>query len=1003
MSKTKQKLLQKIFAAILTAVLLLQPLAAVQVLAQEATPTPSPTPTQEISAQNSNTGSDSTNQSDSSSSQTTSVTNNNEATVNNNVTTDANTGNNSVLPTPTPEVVITEPSPTPTPTPPAEQDLASPDTPIPSPEPTPTITTEETATDSGSVESLEPTPSPTLEASQSATATNLNTGENSENTANAASASDTEITNNNTATVSSQLSLVADTGGNSATGAGSEIVTGDAQTHANLVNLVNTNLTGSDFWQTIINLFATNSNDLDLTQLEGYSHFSPELISAIAQNTNTGDGSINLALATILSSFSVYNANTATVANEVAVSANTGDNTASGDGSSVQTGGASAQANVFNLVNTNLTGANWFFGVINLFAQQYGDIILPYELQFLLGPEATGAATIAEATNTTTGAGSQNTSQANVTSSLAVINTNTAAVTNNVEVNANTGNNTINGTGTIKTGNAQAVANLFNIINSNITGSRWLLLIINNAGSWNGQLLGWWGNTLSIGNTTYAWVQLPGADPLMEGASSAAINENTGENSTNESAASATTSVSVTDTNLATVTNNIAVGANSGGNTTGSSKDVIQTGDTTASANLVNIVNTNIFGNNWFLGIINIFDSLFGNIIFPRPDLVVTKTADKASVQPGGNITYTITVKNQGKLWAKHTTVTDTLPAGAALVSASDDGIYQNGVVTWNFFKIWPGQTKTLTVIIRVDANLSCGDQLTNTASTSTQTDEPNKDNNNASVTVAVVTANCPAPTPTPTPPPGGGGGVGGPGGGGGSTGGAQACSDAAPAGAPKLLSATSGVNSVTLTWSPAPDPVTYYLVAYGRSPGIWEYGNPNIGGRDTTSYTINNLSGGTTYYFVVRAGNGCTPGPFSHELATTPTGGEISGPATGFGPGILGTSTEEEQQIVTPSGEIAGEVVDLTTKPICWWWLILALAEAILLAIAYWYWGNKRPRYWWLLPVILAALAFTGDQVIAHRFVTPSRWCDWEWLWVTLAAAVPSAIYLFLNKPRAK
>lgn len=109
-------------------------------------------------------------------------------------------------------------------------------------------------------------------------------------------------------------------------------------------------------------------------------------------------------------------------------------------------------------------------------------------------------------------------------------------------------------------------------------------------------------------------------------------------------------------------------------------------------------------------------------------------------------------------------------------------------------------------------------------------------------------------------------------------------CSQSAP-GTPTLLSAVAGLNSVTLTWVKATGQVTYYLVAYGPSPGNYLYGNPNIGGDQTTSYTVNNLSGNTNYYFVVRAGNGCAPGLFSNELLGFPQGPVVAGIGTGFSP----------------------------------------------------------------------------------------------------------------------
>lgn len=115
-------------------------------------------------------------------------------------------------------------------------------------------------------------------------------------------------------------------------------------------------------------------------------------------------------------------------------------------------------------------------------------------------------------------------------------------------------------------------------------------------------------------------------------------------------------------------------------------------------------------------------------------------------------------------------------------------------------------------------------------------------------------------PTDTPTPSP--------------------SCDNLLPGSAPQLISAEqSGLNRVILSWAPASDPVTYYLVAYGMSSGEYRYGNPNIGGHDSTSYTVGSLARNTTYYFVVMAVNGCMPGDFSNELSTTTGEGVISDP----------------------------------------------------------------------------------------------------------------------------
>jgi len=97
------------------------------------------------------------------------------------------------------------------------------------------------------------------------------------------------------------------------------------------------------------------------------------------------------------------------------------------------------------------------------------------------------------------------------------------------------------------------------------------------------------------------------------------------------------------------------------------------------------------------------------------------------------------------------------------------------------------------------------------------------------------------------------------------------ACSYPAPGGTPQFISETpDGPNKIILTWTDAGDPVSSYLIAYGVTPGQYIYGNPNVGGQGTTSYTVGSLSPGKKYYFAVKAVNGCYPGSFSNEVSAT-------------------------------------------------------------------------------------------------------------------------------------
>lgn len=139
-------------------------------------------------------------------------------------------------------------------------------------------------------------------------------------------------------------------------------------------------------------------------------------------------------------------------------------------------------------------------------------------------------------------------------------------------------------------------------------------------------------------------------------------------------------------------------------------------------------------------------------------------------------------------------------------------------------------------------------------------------------------------------------------------------CGDSKPVSTPRLLVAlASGRNQVALVWSKALDPVSYYLVAYGTKPGQPEFGNPNIGGKDTVSFIVSGLSGGKTYYFKVRAGNGCMPGDFSNEIAVKVAGSTITAPAAGFKAGVLGATKRN----ATTSPNIATQGPETIFKPI--------------------------------------------------------------------------------------
>lgn len=79
---------------------------------------------------------------------------------------------------------------------------------------------------------------------------------------------------------------------------------------------------------------------------------------------------------------------------------------------------------------------------------------------------------------------------------------------------------------------------------------------------------------------------------------------------------------------------------------------------------------------------------------------------------------------------------------------------------------------------------------------------------------------------------------------------------------------------------------------------------------------------GAGTYYFRVRAGNGCAPGDYSNEVATTPFGLATGEVAEGFIEGVLGTQApelgEEPNELqVEVKAEQAEQAVTISRTPL--------------------------------------------------------------------------------------
>ncbi|WP_299921853.1 hypothetical protein [uncultured Nocardioides sp.] len=121
-----------------------------------------------------------------------------------------------------------------------------------------------------------------------------------------------------------------------------------------------------------------------------------------------------------------------------------------------------------------------------------------------------------------------------------------------------------------------------------------------------------------------------------------------------------------------------------------------------------------------------------------QADLALTKSAAPTNPVPGTDVTYTVVATNNGASRAVDVTVTDTLPAGLAVRSAT--GPQGTCTVTGSQVScaagaLDPGQSATFTVVARVPSDAGTA-PLTNTALVTSGTPDPTAANNSGSATI---------------------------------------------------------------------------------------------------------------------------------------------------------------------------------------------------------------------------------------------------------------------------
>jgi len=478
---------------------------------------------------------------------------------------------------------------------------------------------------------------------QGTEAENMSTDENSDNLAQANYSETLAVDNSNSAYVDNQMNVDGVSGANvvSENDGDVTLTTGDIELIANMLNILNLNITGDDFLHLIVNIFGSLNGTLDLDDIATYlGYSSDEALEIIAENEATGEDSQNSATVTSTQTTDVNNSNYAQVNNEMNVSGVSGANDVSGNdgGADVLTGRIQILANLMNFINGNFSGEKWKFIMINIFGSLTGDIILPDTKDYLGG----GGNVLAE--NVDTGEGSTNTSSAALTQTTSVTNTNGVELTNSINAegvsgnNQQVGNDDGSGDHTMATGGVDIATRLVNFLNFNITGDNWVFLIVNVFGKWLGKIVGFsGGEILAPGEGTFAALSVGGGSA---GSLVSASNSETGEGSVNDASATSSESTDVTNTNSAKVNNQMNIEGISGensvnGNDAGTS---LQTGWVEIDANLLNIINMNVTGKSWLFVFLNVFGDFVGNLFFGAPPPpAVTQMASTQSNNSGGS------------------------------------------------------------------------------------------------------------------------------------------------------------------------------------------------------------------------------------------------------------------------------------------------------------------------------------------------------------------------------
>ena len=418
------------------------------------------------------------------------------------------------------------------------------------------------------------------------------------------------------------------------------IDTGEVNLYANVLNINNTNLINSE----IVEIFE-NFNDLSSNLLLNSPETDPYDVSRSIARTMCGELTCES-----VNTFKLSNDNSADIKNDVSLEGISGDNEIKNieKRALIRSGNVNVVVNILNIVNANLVNSRWTIAAINIFGDFEGDLVMPSEMYFngysRLGGAASAPAELETIEKIT----------------IEVTNKNDAVIDNNVKLDTDSGTNKINGTGglggtdgeatdaNITTGQSVGLANVHSMTNTNIHNGKWYLGMVTLFGEWSGGIFSLpdqvalaqtpTGMTFFAANTPQQDEAFARFNALVSGA---------------PQSSTATISLEINNTNEARITNDVDLRLLSGENKISApevEQPKIQSGNTNALANILNFANTNLIGTDFYVGLINVFGSWKGNVVFGYPEASVTQTIDKSALSqlPGDRATYRVGYRNDG-------------------------------------------------------------------------------------------------------------------------------------------------------------------------------------------------------------------------------------------------------------------------------------------------------------------------------------------------------------------